>query len=63
MDNHAYNLMMQLVQEHKSLWRIKNEYEKDALNCQECKVFWKKMEKDKLEHIKELEGLIKKHTK
>lgn len=61
MDNHAYNLMMQMVQEHKSLWRIKNEYEKDSGNCAQCKAFWKKMEQDKAEHVKELEGLIKKH--
>ena len=60
-DNHVYNLMMQLTQEHKSLWRIKNMYKKDALDCEDCKAFWEKMEKDKEEHINELKELIKKH--
>ena len=60
-DNHTYNLMIQLVQEHKSLWRIKNEYLKDSGDCGDCQTFWKKMEADKEDHIKELAGLIKKH--
>ena len=61
LDNHAYNLVLQLTQEHKSLWRIKNEYLKDAGDCEECKKFWGKMEKEKEEHIKELTGMVKKH--
>lgn len=63
LDNHVYNIMLQLVQEHKSLWRIKNEYKKDADSCAECKVFWEKMEKDKENHIQELTGIIKNHLK
>jgi len=53
--------MLQITQEHKSLWRIKNNYEKDAGECPECQAFWDKMEKDKKDHINELQGLIKKH--
>lgn len=60
-DNHLYNLMNQLVQEHKSLWRIKNDYQNDSGDCEECQKFWKKMEKDKEDHIKELKNLIAKH--
>ncbi len=60
-DNHIYNLLQQMVQEHKSLWRIKNHYAHDAGECQKCKDFWEKMEADKEEHIKEMEGLIKGH--
>ena len=60
-DNHTYNLMNQLVVEHKSLWRIKNMYKNDAGDCADCKTFWEKMEKDKEDHIQELTGLIKKH--
>ncbi|MBI4114455.1 MAG: hypothetical protein HY445_01280 [Candidatus Niyogibacteria bacterium] len=60
-DNHLYNLILQLVQEHKSLWRMKNEYMKDAGDCADCKTFWEKMEKDKEGHIQELAGLIKNH--
>jgi len=61
LENHTYNLMKQLVQENKSLWRIKNDYKKDAGTCVECSTFWKKMEKDKEDHVAELTGLIKKH--
>jgi len=63
MDNHLYNLMLQLVQENKSLWRIKNSYMQDAGDCVQCKEFWGKMEKDKEDHINELTGLIKTHLK
>ena len=63
LDNHLYNLMLQLTQEHKSLWRIKNKYLEDAGSCDHCQAFWKKMEKDKEDHVKELEGLIKSHLK
>lgn len=61
--NHVYNLMNQLVQENKSLWRIKKDYAKDAGSCKECKTFWKKMIKDKEDHIMELSDMIKKHLK
>ena len=60
-ENHIYNLMKQMVQENKSLWRIKNNYIKDSGDCEECQSFWRKMETDKEERIKELEWLIKKH--
>lgn len=63
MDNHVYNLMLQLVQENKSLWRVKNEYKKDANGCEECKKFWQKMEKDKENHVLELTALLKNHLK
>ncbi|MFZ6015792.1 MAG: hypothetical protein ACOYUZ_05590 [Patescibacteria group bacterium] len=61
--NHVYNLMNQLVQEHKSLWRIKKDYAKDAGSCKQCKSFWKKMIQDKEDHIKELTVMIKGHLK
>ncbi|MEK7575707.1 MAG: hypothetical protein AAB491_01305 [Patescibacteria group bacterium] len=60
-NNHLYNLMKQLVQENKSLWRIKKNYLKDSKNCKDCKNFWKKMEKDKERHVKEMEKMIRKH--
>jgi len=61
MDNHLYNLIEQTANEHKSLWRIKDEYKKDAGACEECLAFWNKMEKDKKDHISELKELLKKH--
>ncbi|MEX2145351.1 MAG: hypothetical protein WD712_03225 [Candidatus Spechtbacterales bacterium] len=61
LENHTYNLHHQLVQENKSLWRIKNHYLKDAGDCAKCQKFWEKMEADKEEHVRELEQLIKDH--
>lgn len=60
-DNNLYNLMNQCVQEHKSLWRIKDHYQKDASQADDSKAFWEKMVKDKEEHIAELTELIKQH--
>jgi len=54
--------MIQLTEENKSLWRIKDEYLKDAEGDVESVAFWKKMEKDKEEHTAELMALIKKHV-
>lgn len=61
LDNHLYNLVEQIVDESKSLWRIKNTYKKDASGCSECMAFWGKLEEDKEDHIKELQELIKNH--
>jgi hypothetical protein len=60
-DNHLYNLLNQLSQEHKSLWRIRKMYKDDAAGCKECRTFWEKLEKDKEAHIEELSQLIKSH--
>lgn len=61
LNNHIYNLTLQLTQEQKSLWRIKNHYRNDAGDCADCKEFWNKMEKDKEDHVAEISALIKKH--
>lgn len=63
LENEVYNLMNQLVQEHKSLWRIKNHYQSESGDCVDCKDFWKKMEDDKTSHIEELTSLVKNHLK
>jgi len=60
LDNKIYNLMHQLVQENKSLWRIKNEYITDTKGCDECLKFWKRLEEDKEKHVAELMAMIKK---
>ncbi|OGZ58970.1 MAG: hypothetical protein A3F94_00895 [Candidatus Spechtbacteria bacterium RIFCSPLOWO2_12_FULL_38_22] len=59
--NHLYNLLLQIVQENKTLWRIKNHYLNDLENCSVCKEFWNKMEVDKKQHIQDLKTLIKQH--
>ena len=61
MDNHMYDLMAQLVQESKSLKRIRGNYQADAGDCSDCKAFWTKMVDDKEDHIEEITGLLKSH--
>ena len=61
LSNHVYNLMKQLVQENKSLWRIKNNYKNDAAACASCAEYWDKLEKDKEQQVKELTELVRNH--
>ncbi len=61
-NNNTYNLMHQLTQESKSLWRIKNNYLDESLTEEE-KAFWNKLAQDKESHIIELKNLIKEHLK
>jgi hypothetical protein len=60
LDDHVYDLMMQMIAENKSLWRIKNNYKEDA-DCEKCRDFWNRLEKDKEDHIEELTALLKGH--
>ena len=60
-DNNLYNLMHQLTQEQKSLWRIKNHYPQDAGDNQDIKEFWMNLEKEKEQHIVDIKELIKKY--
>jgi hypothetical protein len=52
---------MQLTQEHKTLWRIKNAYKSDAAGCPECHDFWEKLEKEGEQRIAHLEELLMKY--
>lgn len=61
LNNHIYNLLLQMTEEHKSLWRIKKEYLKDAGKCKECLAFWKNLAGEKEKQITGLNKLIKKH--
>ena len=61
LDNHAYNLIEQLSQEHKSLWRIKDMYLSDSANCSECAAFWRALADQKEAQISTLRELVKKH--
>ncbi len=60
LENHKYNLMEQMTKESQSLWRIKKKYKKEA-ECDKCKAFWEKLEKDKEQHIEDLHDLIINH--
>ena len=61
-DNNSFNLLRQMVQEHKLLWQIKNNYKSDAAVCPECHEFWEKLEKETEQRVARLETLIKKYT-
>lgn len=59
-NNNLYNLMLQIVEEHKALWRIEDAYIKDAKSSPETKKLWQKISKEKKLQIQELTQLIKK---
>jgi hypothetical protein len=61
MDNNLYNLMLQLTQEQKSIWRVKRYYIGDAGNCEECKEFWTRFLQQKEDNVAQMKDLIKKH--
>ncbi len=63
LDNNTYNLMMQLVEESQSVWRIKANYQQEAAGCDECLEFWKQLLGQKERNIEGLEKLIKGHCK
>lgn len=57
-NNNLYNLMTQLVQEQKSLWRIQSEYTKDAGKDKELKAFWTEVAAEKQLLIEDLKAVI-----
>ena len=61
LDNSLYNLMIQMVEENKCLWRIKNMYKQDARHCNDCERFWTDLEAEKEQRVTELRKLIKSH--
>jgi len=54
--------MNQLVQESKSVWRIKNQYMQEAVGSDDVMAVWKEIEKSKEEQITKLQTLIKKYN-
>ena len=60
-DNHTYNLLEQLSEELKSLWRIKKNYPEDAGSCEHCKTIWKDLEGQKENNVEKLTELLKSH--
>ena len=59
--NHIYNILMQLTEENKSLWRIKNEYKNDADACDDCLKLWSELEKTKEEFVAKMSEIAKNH--
>lgn len=62
-DNNLYNMMHQLTQEQKSLWRLENQYVKDAKTNPALKKYWANLAKEKKAHIADLKAMIKKELK
>lgn len=60
--NNLFNMMNQLVQESKSVWRIKNQYMQEAVGSDDVMAVWKEIEKSKEEQIAKLQTLIKKYN-
>ncbi len=58
MNNHEYNIMNQLIQEQKSLWRIEGLYLNEAQSDEE-KAVWEQIKSDKQAHVQELKKLVK----
>lgn len=63
LSNNTYDLMAQLTEENQSLWRIKNNYKKDATDDKEAMDFWNDLEKDKQTQIRKLTELLEKRIK
>jgi len=61
MDNHFYNLFSQLVQDRRSIYRIKKYYLKDAVKCKKCKELWQKILKNKEDETKMILEVLKEH--
>lgn len=57
-ENNLYNLMMQSVQEHKSLWRIINDYREDAEGDENLLAFWDQLATQKADQVAALQQLI-----
>ncbi len=57
-ENNLHNLMTQMTQEQKSLWRIEKHYISEAESNKE-KAMWESLQDDKKKHIAEMRELIK----
>ncbi len=58
--NNVFNLMNQMVQESKSVWRIKNQYMQEAIGNDELMALWKKLESDKEAAVEEMQKILRK---
>lgn len=57
-ENNIHNIMTQLVQEQKSLWRIEKHYISEAGTAEEL-ALWQKLAEDKKKHIQDFKTIIK----
>ncbi|NTV44450.1 MAG: hypothetical protein HGA67_02015 [Candidatus Yonathbacteria bacterium] len=59
LDNNAYNIMRQIVEEHTSLWRIKDDYLKDAQSDETLLATWNQIAAEKESDIEKLVAELK----
>ena len=59
LDNYAYNLMSQIVEDHRSLWRMRDVYENDCGEVSGCREMWSKMAEDRERELDELVERLK----
>lgn len=57
MENNTFNILNQLVQEQKSLWRIERHYLAEAKSDEE-KAVWEELKEHKLSSIEKLQKLM-----
>jgi len=62
LDNHAYNLMSQIVEDHRSLWRMRDMYENDSGECSECRELWKRLADSRETDLEEMIRLLRRHV-
>lgn len=60
MNNYDFNLVNQLVQEQKSLWRIESHYINEARDEEE-KAFWESVRDVKKSQVAKISEMIKKY--
>jgi hypothetical protein len=58
-DINTYNLMTQLAEEQRSLWRVRQMFKSKAVGCDDCGRFWERLERQNEENVKLLEGILK----
>ncbi|MEA3248850.1 MAG: hypothetical protein U9Q03_00650 [Patescibacteria group bacterium] len=61
LDNHAYNLMSQIVEDHRSLWRMRDIYGNDSGECADCRELWKKLADSREEEMGLMVRILKEH--
>jgi hypothetical protein len=61
LDNHLYNLAAQLVEDHRSLWRMRDQYANDAGECSKCREIWEKMAKSRAQELAAMTELLREH--
>lgn len=59
MNNHDFNIVNQLIQEQKSLWRIEEIYLPESKNADDKKM-WTKLRNQKRKNVAELSAMSKK---